>query len=175
MRVKAEIEPALKAWQTQNRSPKADVSYITSSAVFIEAHFSFHSNTGGTFKSQWKTAMWSAAATAAADNDGDVFFFDNIRSHNAEGIKTMVSFCRAGYGPKLRIKMVEDFFIDLDYARTQVALLKKPILSWLCTSLFRIICATFGIQRPVYMEVGTSGRRVNPRRVTLPIMKKCSK
>ena len=69
--------------------------------------------------------MWSAAATAAADNDGDVFFFDNIRSHNAEGIKTMVSFCRAGYGPKLRIKMVEDFFIDLDYARTQVALLKK--------------------------------------------------
>ena len=57
------------------------------------------------------------------------FFFDNIRSHNAEGIKTMVSFCRAGYGPKLRIKMVEDFFIDLDYARTQVALLKKPILS----------------------------------------------
>ena len=119
--------------------------------------------------------MWSAAATAAADNDGDVFFFDNIRSHNAEGIKTMVSFCRAGYDPKLRIKMVEDFFIDLDYARTQVALLKKPILSWLCTSLFRIICATFGIQRPVYMEVGTSGRRVNPRRVTLPIMKKCSK
>ena len=129
MRVKAEIEPALKAWQTQNRSPKADVSYITSSAVFIEAHFSFHSNTGGTFKSQWKTAIWSAAATAAADNDGDVFFFDNIRSHNAEGIKTMVSFCRAGYGPKLRIKMVEDFFIDLDYARTQVALLKTyPLL-----------------------------------------------
>ena len=41
----------------------------------------------------------------------------------------MVSFCRAGYGPKLRTKMVEDFFIDLDYARTQVALLKKPILS----------------------------------------------
>ena len=118
MRVKAEIEPALEAWQTQNRSPKADVSYITSSAVFIEAHFSFHSNTGRTFKSQWQTAMWSAAATAAADNDGDVFFFDN----NAEGIKTMVSFCRAGYGPKLRIKMVEDFF-------TQVALLKKPILS----------------------------------------------
>ena len=129
MRVKAEMEPVLKAWQTQNRSPKADVSYITSSAVFIEAHFSFHSNTGGTFKSQWKTAMWSAAATAAADNDGDVFFFDNIRSHNAEGMKTMVSFCRAGYGPELRIKMVEDFFTDLDYARTQVALLKKPILS----------------------------------------------
>ena len=73
--------------------------------------------------------MWSAAATAAADNDDDVFFFDNIRSHNAEGIKTKVSFCRAGYGRKLRIKMVEDFFIDLDYARTQVALLKKPILS----------------------------------------------
>ena len=121
MRVKAEIEPALKAWQTQNRSPKADVSYITSSAVFIEAHFSFHSNTGRTVKSQWQTAMWSAAATAAADDDGNVFFFDNIRSHNAEGIKTMVSFCRAGYGPKLRIKMVEDFFIDLDYARTQVA------------------------------------------------------
>ena len=116
--------------------------------------------------------MWSAAATAAAaDNDGDVFFFfDNIRSHNVEGIKTMVSLCRASYGPKLRIKMVENFFIDLDYARTQVALLKKPILSWLYTSLFRIICVTFGIQRPVYMEVGTSGRRVNPRRVTLPIM-----
>ena len=56
--------------------------------------------------------MWSAAATAAADNDGDVFFFfDNIRLHNVEGIKTMVSFCRAGYGPKLRIKMVEDFFM----------------------------------------------------------------
>ena len=110
MRVKAEIEPALKAWQTQNRSPKADVSYITSSAVFIEAPFSFHSYTGRTFKSQWQTAMWSAAATAAADNDGDVFFFDNIRSHNAEGIKTMVSFRRAGYGLKLRIKMVEDFF-----------------------------------------------------------------
>ena len=57
MRVKAEIEPALKAWQTQNRSPKADVSYITSSAVFTEAHFSFHSNTGRTFKSRWQTAM----------------------------------------------------------------------------------------------------------------------
>lgn len=69
--------------------------------------------------------MWSAAATVAADNDGD-FFFDNIRLHNVEGMKTMVSFCRAGYGPKLRIKMVEDFFIDLDYARTQVALLKNP-------------------------------------------------
>ena len=74
MPVKAEIEPALKAWQTQNRSPKADVSYITSSAVFIEAHFSFHSNTGRTVNSQWQTAMWSAAATAAADDDGNVFF-----------------------------------------------------------------------------------------------------
>ena len=101
---------------------------------------------------------------------GMCFFVDNIRSHNVEGIKTMVSFCRAGYGPKLRIKMVEDFIIDLDYARTQVALLNKPILTWLYTSLFRIICATFGIQRPVYMEAGTPGRRVNPRRVTLPIM-----
>ena len=34
----------------------------------------------------------------------------------------MVSLCRASYSPKLRIKVVEDFFIELDYARTQVAL-----------------------------------------------------
>ena len=34
----------------------------------------------------------------------------------------MVSLCRASYSAKLRIKVVEDFFIDLDYARTQVAL-----------------------------------------------------
>ena len=34
----------------------------------------------------------------------------------------MVSLCRASYSPKQRIKVVEDFFIDLDYARTEVAL-----------------------------------------------------